>query len=78
MAYTTRTISDVKELSHFVGKDDRSRALFVGKAYSKEQISFVAKAGKAGIPLIGTCSKMSVGKAVLSSVKPPAALTFRV
>lgn len=75
--YRAKALDDDKQLEAFLRKDDRSRALFVGKAFSRDQIAFVCAAGMAGIPLIATTSKKSVGLAADPSMRPPAALTFR-
>ena len=76
--YKATVLAEVRDLKAWLAKTDKVRALFVGKAGSKEQISFTLAAGGIAPQVdIAITSKMSVGQAAYSQVKPPAVLIFR-
>eukprot|EP00960_Hanusia_phi_P055666 763026-Hanusia_phi.AAC.10 len=77
--YKVNNLQDTRDLKKFVSDNrNKVRAVFVGKAGSLEQITFLAAASKFYPQLaLAITSKMSVGQSAWEGIKPPAVLVFR-
>jgi len=76
--FKAAVLTDEKELKAWLAKKERVRVLYVGKPGIKEQLAFTVAAGSISPqPAIAVTSKLSVGRAALANVKPPAILIFK-
>uniref|UniRef100_A0A7S4JUP3 DnaJ homolog subfamily C member 16 n=1 Tax=Guillardia theta TaxID=55529 RepID=A0A7S4JUP3_GUITH len=77
--FKVKELKDARDLKTFVSDNrNKVRAVFVGKAGSLEQVSFIAAASKFHPHLaLAITSKLSVGQSAWEGIKPPAVLLFR-